>query len=86
MKKVHLVEILIDTEILELSKPIWTPLGTPDLPPRGSGHHVRVTLGPLLPMFFFAFGVQRVVYLQNPDFAFSVFPPTTKIIRFWKLR
>ena len=35
---------------------------------------------------FFAFGVQRVVYLQNPDFAFSVFPPTTKIIRFWKLR
>ena len=56
------------------------------MPPRGSGRHVRATLDPPYCLVLFAFGVQRVVYLQNPDFAFSVFPPTTKILRFWKLR
>ena len=45
-----------DTEILEWSEPIRRPLGTPDMPTRRSRHHVRVTLGPILPLFVFCFG------------------------------
>ena len=58
--------------------------------PRHAPKRVRTpcacNLGPPYCLVLFAFGVQRVVYLQNPDFAFSVFPSTTKIIRFWKRR